>query len=112
MTTVAAPLFDPVQLANTATTYYTGAEKTNTIIKKLTFTNTDTSNRTVTVYIVPSGGSADATTTLISAKVLIPGETWECFEAEGHVIEPAGTLQMVASAATAITAIGSGVKIT
>ena len=95
------------QVAATATTYYTAPANTRSIIKKLTFTNTTAGALTVTVYLVPSGGTASATNTLVSAQSIGAGECWECYPAAGQVLQAAGFLQALASAATSIAIQGA-----
>lgn len=112
MTVVAKRLVSNVQLANSTTTYYTVAAGVKTILKKLTFTNNDSSNRLINVYVVDSGGSPGDASLLINAKYLFPGQTWDCFELSGHVMHTGDTLQMDSDAATAVTVRVSGVEIT
>jgi hypothetical protein len=95
------------QLTTAAAVYYTAPANTKSLIKKLTFTNTTTGALTVTVYLVPNGGTPGATNILISAQPIAAGETWECFAAEGQVLQVGGTLQALASAATSITIQGA-----
>lgn len=99
------------QVAASATAYYTAPTNTRSVIKKLTFTNTTAGALTVTVYLVPSGGTASATNTLVSARTIGAGETYECFEAQGQVLQAAGMLQALASAATSISIQGSVVEV-
>jgi len=95
------------QVAATATTYYTAPANTRSIIKKLTFTNSTAGALTVTVYLVPLGGTAGVTNILISARSVGAGETYECFEAMGQVLQAGGFIQALASSATSITIQGS-----
>lgn len=97
----------PQQLTNAAAAYYTVPVNTTTIIKKLTFANTTGGAVTVTVYF----SGSDAAHTVKMAKSLAAGETWECYEAENHILPAAATIQLVCSANTAVTAIGSGLEI-
>lgn len=107
-------LFPPAQLTGAAATYYTVPTNVKTIIKKLTFTNpvSSAAARQVTVYLVPNGGSASDTTTIASAKVVAIGQSWECFEAENHILEAGDTIQAFADAATDVTIMGSGLEVT
>lgn len=81
------------QLTGSAATYYTAPAATRARIRKLTFCNTTVGAVAVTVYLIPSGGSAGAANTLWSAKSLAPGETKECYEAQGHVLETGDFIQ-------------------
>lgn len=107
-------LFAPAQLTNAAATYYTVPGNTRTIIKKLTFTNpvSSAAARLVTVYLIPSGGSASDTTTITSQKAVAIGQSWECFEAENHILNPGDFLQAFADAGTDVTIMGSGLEVT
>lgn len=102
----------PAQLTASAATYYTGAANVQTIIKKLTFTNSTATARTVTVYLVPSGGSAGVTNILTSARAVNVNETYECFEAQGQVLNPGDLIQALSDSATAVTIAGAVVEVT
>ena len=97
----------PAQLATTATTYYTAPANVRSIIRKVTFTNPTAGAVTVTVYLVPSGGAAGATNVLVSAMSVGAGETFECFEAQGQVLQAGGLLQALCSAASSLTILGA-----
>ena len=94
-------------IAAAAATYYTAPANTRALIKKLTFTNTTAGALTVTVHLLPSGGTASATNMLVSARNIGAGETYECFEAQGQVLQAGGLIQALASAATSISIQGS-----
>lgn len=100
------------QLTTSAATYYTTPALTTTIIRKLSFTNTSGGAVTVTLHLITSGGSASDSNKIAHVKSLASGETWSCADAEGQVLEAAGFIQALASAATSITVIGSGIEIT
>jgi len=95
-------------IADSATAYYTApASIKRAQIKKVTFHNTDTSARTVTVNLVPSAGSARDTNELIAARSLQPDETWDCLELVNQILLAGGTLQCVASVASKINIQGT-----
>lgn len=100
------------QLTGSAATYYTAPANTRCVIKRLTLTNTSAGAVTATVHLVASGGTASDANTLTKTHSIAAAETWDCVSAEGHVLEPGGTVQALASAVTSITIIGSGVEIT
>ena len=99
------------QLTAVAATYYT-ATNVRTQIQAMTLTNTTAGAVTATVYLVPSGGSATASNTILSAKSLAAGESYKVIEAIGQTLEAGGTIQALASAATSISMVASGVEIT
>ncbi len=74
----------PFLLANAAATVYTAPVNSQVIIKKLTFTNTDTVAHSVSLHLIPGGGSASVANLLIDAQVVAPAHTFEAFVAENH----------------------------
>ncbi len=112
MATTSKKIIPGSQLGISASVYYTAPANTKCIVKKLTCTNVTADARLVTIYLVPAGGSGDDTNTISKTKTLAPYETWECFEAEGHVVESAGSIQALCDAATAVNIQGSGIELT
>ena len=104
------PLFAPQQLTNSAATYYTSTNIL-TRIDKLTFTNQDSSAHTVTVYLVPSAGSATAANLITKTYQIPGGATYNCPDVVGHILGVGGTLQMLADAGAEVTAFGAGTQI-
>lgn len=111
MTVTPKKLFTPAQLTNSAATYYTVPAGTKTIIKKCTFTNNDTAVRTVTLYLVESGGSAGVTNLIIKAKAIAPGEVYEAYEVEGHIMNAGDFIRALADSASQVSFHASGVEI-
>lgn len=111
MTASPARIVSGSQLTTSAVTYATATNE-KIRIERITLCNTTAGAITATVYLVPSGGSAGATNTVISAKSIAAGETYKCPELIGAVIETGGTLQALASANTSITIVGSGWRFT
>jgi hypothetical protein len=111
MTVTVKTLIPPKQLEATQTTQYT-ATVVKAIIDKATVTNTDTVNRTFSVNIVQSGGSATNANLIIDDRTVIPGETYLCPELVGHELDPGAFISTIASAATALTLRVSGREIT
>lgn len=105
-------LFSPTQLGVAAATLYTCPVNQKVIITKLTFTNTSALAATVTIYIIPNGGAASDTNTISKTRALAPGEAWDSTEAENHILEAGDFIQALASAATSISAMGSGLIVT
>jgi hypothetical protein len=111
MATTNTSLVEGSQLTTSAASYYTSPANTTTIVKKCTVTNTSAGALTVTIYLVPSGGSAGATNTVTSAKSIAAGATYEAYECENHVLLAGDTLQALASAASSLTLKASGIQI-
>ena len=106
LTVIAA--WGPVQLTGSAASLYTAPTSGKTQLGKCTFTNTDTSARTITVYLVRSGGSASLANCVISAQVVQPGECYVSPELYGVVLGAGDSVQGFASTASVITTVGSG----
>jgi len=100
-------LVPPKQLENTATTQYT-ATAVKAIIDKATVTNTSSSNATLAVHLVTSGGTAGNSNLIIDTKTIVPDETYLCPELVGQVLEVGSFISTTASAGTALTMRVSG----
>lgn len=108
MTVTAKPLFEATQAAAAETTAYTTPAGTRTIIDKMTGTNTTGGVATLTIKLIPNGGAAGASTTIVQAKTLQAGETYTFPEVVGHVLNAGGFISLLASAAASITVRASG----
>lgn len=103
---------DGVNLTAVAATYYTVDTGARAIIKKATFVNDHTAAITVTINIVPSGGSAGYANRIVKEKAIAVGESWMCYELENHEIEQGGFISMVASVADKVGCRISGYEVT
>lgn len=102
------PITAALVAATPGLAYYTAdAGLMRALIKKLTFHNSDTSARTVVVYLVPSGGAASVTNQLTPVKSLLPDETWECYEAINQSLQGGGMIWALASVASKINILGT-----
>lgn len=84
---------------------------TKQIVRKLSFRNTGTTTRTVTVYVVESGGTAD-TGTELQAKGIVGGKEWNCILIQGEVLTEGMTLQAKQDAGTDVNVNCSGITVT
>ena len=105
-------MVDGVSLTNAAVTYYTVGAGTRAVIKKATFVNDDTSSLTVTINLVPSGGTAGYANRLAKTKTLAAGETWLCYAVENHSLEAGGFISMLASTTAKVGCRISGYEVT
>lgn len=112
MTITAKCLYEAAFAPNSETTIYTTAPATKALIDKFTGTNTTGSSATLTVKIVPSGGSAGANNTIVSAKALAAGETYGFPELIGQTLNAGDFLSVLAGTASAITIRASGREVT
>lgn len=103
-------LVAPAQLGNADASLY--AVPTNTTVKigRVVFTNTSGSAVTITAGIT-TGGALGASTTLISARSLAPGEAYVSPELAGAVIPAGSQIHAFASATTSVTFTASGLTI-
>ena len=102
----------PAKLAeNAQTTQYTAVNCT-TIIDKFTGTNTSGANVTISVNIVPNGGTAGGTNLVVDTRTIAPNETYTFPELVGHVVPPSGFISTIAGTASAIVIRASGREIT
>ena len=61
--------------------------------------NTTGVAKTFTVYLVPSGGAAAVSNTVISARTIAPGESYTCPELVGRGLNAGGFLQTASDVA-------------
>ena len=107
---------DGTAVSDSATTLYTCPAGTSSRarIDKLVIANYDGSNPVdVTVYKVPSGGSAGNSNTISEqSKTIAIGGAWTVSEAIGQILAEGDTLQATASAASRATATGAVMEVT
>jgi len=111
MTTTAKLLIPAKQAENAQTTQYTSTNA-RTVINAFTVTNTTAGAQTLSVNLVPNGGSAGASNLIIKEKSVAAGETLSLSQLVGHVLESGGAISTLASAATSLTIRCSGLEIT
>ena len=104
-----------IQLAvSTGDILYTCPLGVHARVDDLSFKNTTTTDRTVTLYLVRAGGAIGVTFEIWNA-VSIPKTATApkgviCYEIIGKILNPGDFIQAFASAATAITPMGSVVE--
>lgn len=102
----------PQQLSNSVTVLYTTPENRDTVITRITFTNTGTVDRFVNLWLVPNGGSAVDENKILDAVNVAAGETFSAADVEGQVLPAQNTVRGNAETAGTITVIGSGTEVT
>ncbi|MCA8018072.1 hypothetical protein [Burkholderia metallica] len=111
MTTITqVQLVAPQQLGASDASVYSPATNTTAKIGRAVFTNTSSSAVTITAGIT-AGGALGASTTMISARTLAPGEAYPSPELAGAVLPYGSQLHAYASAAASITFTASGLII-
>lgn len=111
MTVLIKVLVESKYAANAITTEYTSPNSTKTLVDKFTGTNGSANTVNLTVYVVPSGGTADATN-LIITKTLISGECYTFPEIVGRALEQGDFIAIISSAATSVVIRSEGRQVT
>jgi len=104
-------LIDAAYASSSQTTQYT-ATNVVTIIDAFTVTNVDTVTRTISVNLVPFGGSAAATNLVVKTKSILAGQTEPLLGIVGHMLEAGDFISTIASAASALVIRASGREVT
>lgn len=84
---------------------------TKAVVRKLSFKNTGSSTRTVTVYVIASGGTS-GTTNILDDKAIPAGKTWNVLLIQGESIEAGMKVQADQDTGTDVNANCSGVLVT
>lgn len=111
MTVTVSNIIPRKQAEGTQTTQYT-ATNCKAIIDKFTVTNTTAGAVAFSANLVASGGSASNSNLIIKAKSISAGETYNCPELVGQVLESGGFISTLAGAATSLTISAAGREIT
>ena len=98
--------------ANTSNaTLYTVPALTTTYLKSLAICNTTTSDATCRVFLVPSGGTTDQTTSILYDYIITANQS-VFLSGIDHILEAAGTIQVQTGTGSALTFTASGQQIT
>lgn len=103
-------LINAKQVENAQTSQYV-ATNVKTIIDKFTATNTTAGAVTLSVNIIPSGGSAGSDNLIIQTKSIGAGQTYTFPELVGQYLEDGSIISTIASAASSLTLRCSGREI-
>lgn len=97
-----------VASANTATTVYTVPAASAAKVASASITNTDSSAMTVSVSVVPSGGSVDGTHVVLSAYQLLAGDSTVLTEIIGSMLDAGAFISITASTASKLNYLFTG----
>ena len=104
-------LIDGVQLTASAVPLYTSpANGGGTRVVAFSLVNDGGTTETYTLHIVPSGGSADSTNILVSARSLADNEADTPAEIVNQLVPAAGTIEALASTTLKIAVRASGIE--
>jgi hypothetical protein len=104
------PLIDGALLANVVGTLYLVPAATTAVCRSLTLCNTDSADRTVTLYVVPSGGSPDAARTIMNGLTIKAGQT--LVDDTLRALLAAGSIQGFADVANKVSIRADGSEVT
>lgn len=96
MARVPINLYTYASIPTSKTEVVSAATSLKRIIRKATFVNNSGSTATVDLYMYPDGINENRT---VHTKTLIDKETYSVPDVEGHVLEPAGTIDVAGSVA-------------
>lgn len=99
------------QLTAAAVTQYTVPAATTSELKKAVITNTDTVERTVTIHLIPSGGTAGATNRIFDAYA-VPAKATVFLDLSGVYMGAGDFIQALASAAAFVNLYIAGEETT
>jgi hypothetical protein len=102
-----AVLFAAKQAETSVTTQYTVTTE-QAVIGQMSATNVSAGNAALTVYLVPAGGSASLGNMIIPARIIAPGEVYNCPEIAGAVIRAGEAIATTSSASGALVIRASG----
>lgn len=97
----------PLQLGTAASALITQGSSGTTTVTRAVFTNVTGAPVALTVYVVRSGGSANAASTVISAYNIGAGEAYVSPELANLVLSAGDSVQALAGTAASITTVGS-----
>lgn len=103
-------LVEGILLTGSAATLYTTPASTTAVIRSITITNTDSSARTVTLYMIASGDTAAAKNTVLPATSLAAGEVLVMDEI--HVMMTGDFIQGFASVTNVVSIRVDGSEVT
>lgn len=86
-------------------------QNTSAVVRKLSFYNSGSLTRNVTVHIVEASGTA-STSNIEAVKAIPPGKTWNVIEIQGEIIETGMTVQATQDSGSDINVNCSGADIT
>jgi hypothetical protein len=99
------------QAESVQTTQYT-AVNCRTIIDKFTVTNTTAGNVLFSINLVAFTDTPGDDNLVLATRSIAGGETYNCPEATGQILEPNDFISTVASASSSLTISASGREIT
>ncbi len=98
-------------LATGGAALFTSPTGVYTRLDKVLVSNTGTASATVTLNVVPSGGSAGTLNATTNAQAVLPGQSWSSPNEVGLVLNPGDILVGAASAVSTLVIFAAGTQI-
>ena len=108
MTVTPLCIIQSVVVTGSDASIYTSPANTATIVDQFTATNTDSSNHTLNVNIIPSGGSVGSGNLVISAITVNANSTLGLTALQNQILNAGDIISVKASAASDIIVRASG----
>lgn len=105
-------IIPPKQLSASAASLYQVPDNRSTVITRISFTNTTSTDRFINLWLVPEGDTPLDENKILDEVFIAAGETFSPSDVEGQVLPTKNTIQGQAEVASAITVIGSGNELT
>lgn len=105
-TNIAVNVVDPIQISNVIGTIYTAPAAAGGYaeIVEMSIANDTTTDITVSIYYVPSGGAFGDDNIVVKNQTLRSGDAFSITELLGHIyMEPSGLIRAIASVAAQAT---------
>ena len=99
-------------LTTSAAIYYTVPSGALTTVSAMTLCNTSAGVVGVTVYLVPNAGSPGAASTILSARKMAAGESYNVSGAIGQTIAAGATIRALDDTGAAVSLVASGYETT
>ena len=112
MSVTAKCLAQAAYVSSSGASIYAPAASTKAIIDKLTVTNVSGSDRTLSIYLVPSGGSAGDSNLIVKTATVTAGATSDFSQIQNQILNSGDQLYLLSSASSALVARASGREIT
>jgi hypothetical protein len=112
MSVTAKALFDAHTAQATDNVEYTAPTATHTIIDKFTATNITGSSQTLTINLIPSGGSVATANIITNALSIAAGATVDVTDVKNHILNPGDAISAKCGNASALVIRSSGREVT
>lgn len=112
MSVVAKCIVQAKLASDSAREEYAAPTGSRTIIDKFTATNTDSSSRTLSIYLVASGASASASNLVIDALSIAAHATANISELQNHILNSQDSIVVLASVDLKVVIRASGREVT